>query len=41
MIILAVMVVETVIVDLDRPLGGLFQVSQDAMIELQETVFNR
>ena len=40
-IILAIMVVETVIVDLDRPLGGLFQVSQDAMIQLQETVFNR
>jgi hypothetical protein len=37
-IILAIVVVETLIVDLDRPLADLFKVSHDALVELQETV---
>jgi hypothetical protein len=40
LIILAIVVVEIVIIDLDRPLGGLFQISQDAMVQLQESLFN-
>jgi hypothetical protein len=40
-IILAIIIVETLIIDLDRPLAGLFDVRQDVMSELKETVFVR